>query len=167
MNSLFPAIDMGAIFSADRVYRYTLRRVWDLNNPKRCLFIMLNPSTADEDKNDPTIRRCIAFAKAWGYGGLTVVNIFAFRATDPKVMRAAIDPIGIATNDFHIKNCALGANIVVCAWGAHGAFKDRSAAVKQLLTDNAIKPHYLKLNADGQPAHPLYLRGDLKPVEWK
>lgn len=123
------------------------------------MFVGLNPSTADETQDDPTIRRCIAFAKDWGYAGLCMTNLFAFRATDPKDMKAAAEPTG-SENDMHLKALAEGAGVIVAAWGANGTYKGRDAEVRRLLP--AL--HYLALTKDGHPGHPLYLRKTLTPV---
>jgi len=147
-----------AALSACRTYRYDLCRGW--GDPKRMVaFIGLNPSTADETKEDPTIRRCIGFAKAWGYGGIHMLNLFAFRATDPKAMKTADDPVG-PLNDYYIMGVHMLCEKTVAAWGSHGGYMDRSAAVRKLIPEL----YCLKTNRDGQPAHPLYLKKDLKPV---
>ena len=151
-----------ATFSVCRRYRYTLWRNWtDLLGGGRgyAMFIGLNPSTADETENDPTIRRCISFAKSWGYDGLCMTNLFAFRATDPKVMLAESEPCG-QDNDLHLLKMAKGAGIVVAAWGLPGTHMGRADEVRQLIQNL----YCLKLTKGGQPGHPLYLPGDLKPV---
>jgi hypothetical protein len=125
------------------------------------MFIGLNPSTADETKDDPTIRRCVAFAKAWGYGGLFMTNLFAFRATDPADMKRAADPYGW-DNDHTLTSLARRAGIVVAAWGAHGAYQGRDRSVR-LLVPNL---HYLRLTKAGHPGHPLYLPANLTPTPW-
>jgi hypothetical protein len=154
----------GAVLCPERIYRYSLWRVWDDKLPV-VSFVMLNPSTADENENDPTIRRCIAFATAWGYGGLVAVNMYAFRATKPKELWIAADPIG-PDNDDHICAAIQTTTLVVCAWGAHGSVGQRSTAVYDLIRSCDTVPHYLKLTSKGEPTHPLYLPGDLKPIEW-
>tara|TARA_Y100000310_G_scaffold254164_1_gene261227 strand:+ start:64 stop:618 length:555 start_codon:yes stop_codon:yes gene_type:complete len=162
-----------AIISDCGRYRYRLTRQVG-PEPRACTFIMLNPSTADATEDDPTIRRCMAFARAWGCGKLIVVNLFAIRATDPKDMMAADDPVG-PDNMEHVKGAAdyaIYANVmepdergfVVCAWGNHGTYMDQADAVLGWLEDARVEPLCLKVNAkSGQPAHPLYLRADLKP----
>jgi len=151
-------MDGGAVFSPCRKYRYTLRRIWG-SNPVYCTFIGLNPSTADELEDDPTIRRCITFARGWGYGGMFMVNLFAYRATDPAVMMVAEDPVG-PDNDYHIKRMAAKSKIVVAAWGNHGGYKGRDKAIYGMGFDLRI----LSVTKQGQPGHPLYLPGDLIPV---
>jgi hypothetical protein len=163
------------IFSPCRKYRYTLwRDFYDgdfaFNTSPAALgyvqFIGLNPSTADETQDDPTIRRCIQFAKDWGYGSLCMTNLFAFRATDPKVMKACDCPIGESyTNDLHIYRIAEKAGMVICAWGRDGNYMERGKFVVARLKEVAEKKlHHLGLNSDGTFKHPLYLRADTKPA---
>lgn len=151
-----------ADFSPCRTWRYRLHRRWARGPVVG--FILLNPSTADETADDPTIRRCIGYAKAWGYGALTLGNLFAFRATDPRDMRAAPDPIG-PDNDAWLERIAseVGMGHLVCGWGTHGAFMGRGEAVIAHLLSTGHFPKALKLTSDGQPGHPLYLRGNLEP----
>jgi hypothetical protein len=152
-------MDKSAIFAPCRRYRYTLSRIWSTKKPF-ALFVCLNPSTADENSDDPTVRRCIRFADSWGYGGLVVANIFAYRSTDPKALYGLADPIG-PENDKFIKSMSRRAGLTVAAWGVHGAYLDRGVFVfKNLLTD----PHHLALTKNGHPKHPLYLRKDLRPI---
>lgn len=154
----------GARFSACRRWRTLLWRRWDEERPV-ANFLMLNPSTADETVLDPTCARARDFAERWGCGALVVTNVFAWRATDPAEMRAAADPVGRG-NDAAILRAARSATIVVCAWGNHGAHLGRSAQVRRLLGGAGIALHVLRLNAGGEPAHPLYLPARLAPVRW-
>lgn len=154
----------GAEFSPCRRWRYLLWRCWDARKPA-ANFLMLNPSTADETKLDPTCSRARDYAERWGYGALVVTNIFAFRNTDPSQMKAAKDPVG-ARNDDAIVRAASESAIVVCAWGNHGTFLERSSQVRKLLDKSGIALHALRVNANGEPAHPLYLPGTLKAVRW-
>jgi hypothetical protein len=151
-----------ANFSPCRRYRYDLWRKWpdspEVRHNGYVLFIGLNPSTADETNDDPTIRRCIAFARAWGYSGLCMANLFAFRATAPADMLAEHDPIG-PENDEYLLRLASQALLVVAAWGTNGTHLQRDARVKNLLPDL----HYLRLTKDGHPGHPLYLPKTLLP----
>ena len=124
---------------------------------------MLNPSTADEHKLDPTCSRARDYAERWGYGALIVTNVFGWRATDPEEMKSAKDPVGRG-NDAAIVRAARESALVVCAWGNHGAFRDRSTRVRNLLSE--MKLHALRINANGEPAHPLYLPGALTPSAW-
>lgn len=154
MPDLFPdLVHKSAEFSPCRRYRYLLSRKW--GDGLRVAFIGLNPSTADETQDDPTIRRCIGFAKAWGYGGLWMLNLFAFRATLPKDMKAAIDPVG-PENDEFIYRVAKRSALVVAAWGVHGRYRNRSVEVAGVL-GMAGPVHCLGVTQDGSPKHPLYL----------
>ena len=150
----------GAEFSTDRIYRYSLWRFWD-SGGRYAAFVGLNPSTADEKNDDPTVRRCINYAKAWGFSGLIMLNIFAFRSTDPKNLYALDDPVG-PDNDFHIRSASNKAGITVAAWGTHGEHLNRGAYVATILKH----PHCLATTKAGHPKHPLYLKKDLKPIPY-
>jgi hypothetical protein len=152
----------GAQFSRDRRYRYRLWRRWDPAQ-SQIAFCMLNPSTADEHADDPTIRRCIGFARGWGYGGVEIVNIFALRATNPRELRRADDPIGRA-NDVHVIEVAQRSTAVVIAWGVHGALLARGAAALRMLSPRA-RLLALGWTRAGEPRHPLYLRRDVRPID--
>ncbi len=154
----------GARFSPCRCWRYLLWRRWDAARPA-ANFLMLNPSTADETRLDPTCTRARRYAERWGYGALIVTNVFAWRATDPRRMLAARDPVG-PENDRAIVAAAREAALVVCAWGNHGAERGRSAEVRALLESAGVAPHALRVNAGGEPAHPLYLAAALRPRRW-
>jgi hypothetical protein len=156
--------DAGATFSACRRWRYLLWRRWDAAKPA-ANFLMLNPSTADEHKLDPTCSRARDYAERWGYGGLIVTNVFGWRATDPAAMKAVRDPVGRG-NDRAIVEAARQAALVVCAWGNHAAHLERSRRVVELLRNAGIAPHALRINAGGEPAHPLYLPGSLRATPW-
>lgn len=143
-----------AVFSDCRRYRYLLTREWAPGLPSLCV-IGLNPSTADETTDDPTIRRCIGFAKREGMGGLVMLNLFAWRATDPRDMKRALDPIGPA-NDAVIEAVTLD-RLVLCAWGVHGAYRLRDAAVIARLAQLGRQTVSLGTTKAGQPKHPLYL----------
>ncbi len=143
-----------ATFDATGTYRYSLIRTWEPSLPHVC-FVMLNPSVADAERDDPTIRRCLGFARMWGYGSLEVVNLFAFCATRPTILFRATDPIGSA-NDHYIREAVVHASLVVAAWGNHGSRQGRTAEVLPLLRS----PYCLGVTAVGQPCHPLYLRSD-------
>lgn len=153
-----------AVYSPCEQYRYTLSRVWDAGAGK-VSFVMLNPSTATEAQNDPTVERCERRARALGFGGFQVVNIFAWRATDPKVMRAQADPVG-AGNDAAILAAADWADRVICAWGSHGAHLGRGVAVEGLLRGLGRPLYQLGLTKAGQPKHPLYIGYDRQPELW-
>lgn len=150
-----------AILSDCGRYRYRLTRAWGEGRPVN--FVMLNPSTADANVDDPTIRRCVGFARDWGHGGIVVTNLFAFRSTNPKMLASAADPIG-AFNDLHIAAAAQEADLVVCAWGSHAYAGGRGREVLRKLRDMGAIPHALRLTAVGHPSHPLYLPADLKPI---
>ncbi len=158
--------EKSAVISNCGLYRYELRRVWE---PDKGIvnFIGLNPSTADAETDDPTIRRCINFARDWGYGGLIITNLFATRLTDSKQLHLVNFPVG-PDNDWWLRHAANEAKIVVAAWGAHPlAPKRGKRALNVILDDFACAPiHCLALTKDDQPRHPLYLRGDLKPVRY-
>jgi hypothetical protein len=147
-------------FSPCRTYRYVLWRQWDVTNHAYAMFIGLNPSTADEVNDDPTIRRCAGYARRWGYGALCVANLFAYRTPHPKVMKAYPDPVG-ADNDVWLVRLANGAGVVVAAWGVDGTHLRRDRVITRLL---AGKLSCLRLTKDGHPWHPLYLRKTLEPV---
>lgn len=154
-----------AVFSPCRKYRYRLRQIWDPTLPLMC-FLMLNPSTADEAQNDPTVERCERRARSTaGIGGLEVINIFAFRETDPEVMKLQPDPIG-PDNNRHIIEAAKKALMVICAWGKHGQHLGRGKEVLTLLTKEHIQPYCLKVNKDGYPTHPLYVGYHVKPIKF-
>lgn len=160
-------------FSECRQYRYTLWREWDVgirlfgvnpsNAEKYLMVIGLNPSTADATNDDPTIRRCIDFAKRWGFGALCMTNLFAWRDTKPEVMKAAMFPVG-GDNDMWLRSCADGAGMILAAWGAHGSFLDRGKTVATDLRKMGREVHALKLNKDTSPMHPLYVRADTVPA---
>ena len=154
----------GALFSPCRRWRYLLWRRWD-SRSETVNFVMLNPSTADEVVLDPTCARARSYAERWGFGTLVVTNLFAWRATDPERLKRVQDPVG-EKNDEAIVRAARKAALVVCAWGNHGAHRGRAAHVLELLSAARVRLHVLSLNGGGEPAHPLYLRGSLKPRSW-
>lgn len=153
-----------ATISACKKYRYTLSRIWDDSKPA-VLFIMCNPSTADADVDDPTIRRCINFAKAWGFGALHVVNLFAFRSSKPGDLLDAEDPIG-PDNIFHINEMVKVSNLIISAWGNSKIVEKlckKFSSYKPFLGIKVSDLDYIELAKDGTPKHPLYLSADLKP----
>lgn len=156
----------GAFFSPDRVYRYLLRRKIGVQQTT-CLFIMLNPSTADETKNDPTVARCIGFAKHWGFGRLEVCNIFGYRATDPKELYDLLPSAVIGPeNTTYIIEAIIRADKVVCAWGNHGELYGRGGEVQQEIMDLNKFPFAFKITNKGQPIHPLYQKADAPLITW-
>ena len=146
-------------------YRYNLTRIWDPIG-RRVHFLMLNPSTATEVQNDPTVERCERRARTLGYGAFCVTNIFAWRATDPKKMRAAIDPIGPYNDEVIAKACDW-ADKTIAAWGTHGAHMERGAYVKKLLAGLNKPIFHLGLSKDGHPKHPLYIFYKQMPEPWE
>jgi hypothetical protein len=152
----------GARFAHRRRYRYLLWRVWE---PALgcCNFLMLNPSTADETTNDPTIERCQCRAVRWGYGGLVVTNLFALCSSKPALLRRVADPVGPG-NDAAIAAAARQARLVICAWGNHGAYLGRAGAVRGLLDELGVVLYCLGQTLAGEPVHPLYLGYDRQPV---
>jgi hypothetical protein len=157
--------DSVAVYSLCERYRYLLTRVWDPDGTK-ALFVMLNPSTATEVQNDPTVERCERRARALGFGAFRVCNIFAYRATDPLVMRAQADPIGPQNDAAILDSARSWADRVICAWGSHGAYLDRGAQVTSLLRQTNAPLFHLGLTMGGQPKHPLYISYDRRPEPW-
>lgn len=176
--------DAGAIVSADGRYRYRLWREWrDLDGeaeghwaydpvsrervPQSCVFIMLNPSTADGSVDDPTIRRCVGFARAWHFQRIEVINLFAFRATKPSdllAMRPADDPWG-PERLRHAGEALVGSGRVICAWGSHGGHLGADRLMLQWLEGiGCTGLQALRISATGHPAHPLYIPSDTWPV---
>jgi hypothetical protein len=156
----------GARISLDGRYRYWLTREWqeeDAMNP--LVVIGLNPSTADETKDDPTIRRCIQFAKDWGHDSLTMLNLFAFRSTDPMALREAQDPVGPENDEFIRALCECSR--VLAAWGVHGTLDGRDAVVRKMLREvRGARVQVLGLTKDGHPKHPLYIAAATQPEDW-
>jgi hypothetical protein len=148
-----------AEFSPCRRYRYALTRKW-AEGPQ-VLFIMFNPSTADETNDDATIRRCISIAKSWEFGSLAVGNLFAFRTSSPAELTKAEDPVGV-DNDRWLNALHESARLTVAAWGNHGKFRNRGREVAKRLR----KLHYLHLTKQGEPAHPLYAKRGMGPRPW-
>lgn len=151
---LFPVY--GAELSACRRYRFKLWRHFGLAAPDLLTFCMLNPSTADASEDDPTVRRCMGFAKDFGFGGIMIVNLYAIRSKSPKAIKAASDPIGIE-NDGWIFEVAHEAKQVVCAWGGD-ADPVRAAHVTNIIRRAGADTSCLGVNNDGSPKHPLYLK---------
>ncbi|WP_209505092.1 MULTISPECIES: DUF1643 domain-containing protein [unclassified Ruegeria] len=153
-----------AIYSDCEKYRYSLTRIWDPEG-RKALFVMLNPSTATEVQNDPTVERCERRARALGFGAFQVTNIFAWRDTDPRKMRAAADPVG-PENDAAILDGVQWADQVIAAWGTHGAHLERGPAVEALLRGTGQSLFHLGLTKDGHPKHPLYIAYTQQPELW-
>lgn len=156
---------MSAIISSCGKYRYRLTRDLGMMGEGAVCFVMLNPSTADAENDDPTIRRCIGYARRFGAARLEVVNIFAYRSTDPGVLSGMSRDTAVGPeNDAHILDVVSRSKIVICAWGNHGSLFGRAKEVLRLI-GSVQTPMALKINAkSGEPAHPLYLKGDARPV---
>lgn len=153
-----------ALFSPCRTYRYRLTRTWDGTRPQ-AVFIMLNPSTADAFVEDPTIRRCLGFARTWGCGGLAVLNAFALRATNPRDMDRHPDPCGPDNDRVIIDTLLTAHGPVVAAWGADRSMvtSKRAQRLINLIHTGGIEPVALAVTKDGHPRHPLYVRADVTP----
>jgi len=162
-EQILGSVKKGALLSDCKVYRYRLWRIWDEAKPK-VMFIMLNPSTADGEMDDPTVRRCIGFAKSWGYGGLYIANLFAYRSTQPKDLLEHTDVVGL-DNSFHLNEMSKKCEIAVCAWG-NSKIVNKLKFNKQLLKGLKIPLYCIELSKDGTPKHPLYLKSELKPIKF-
>lgn len=149
----------GATFDDSGRFRYLLWRTWDESLPRAC-FVMLNPSTADATSDDPTIRRCIGFARSHGFGGIEVVNLFAFRTTDPALLPRTAEARG-AGNDEHIRRAIERCVVTIAAWGVHGA--GHWQAIPSL---SGIELHCLGVTNRGEPRHPLYVAGIARMQPW-
>lgn len=163
-----PGVHVGraAQLSADGLYRYGLVRRWGMGPP--ATFVMLNPSTADAEQDDPTIRRCITFARAMGAGALHVLNLYAYRATKPADLWRAEDPVGPENDSYltrHALACRAQGRPLIAAWGAH-AKPDRVAAVLEL-PGMAAALTALGVTKAGAPRHPLYLPATARPESWR
>ena len=150
-----------AKFTPCRKYRYVLYRIWDKTKPL-VMFIGLNPSKADETKDDPTINRCLNFAKSWGYGGIYVTNLFAYRTNIPKIMKDYDKPIG-EDNDKWINIISKSASLIIAAWGNDGVYLNRARVIEESISNLKC----IKKNKSGEPSHPLYLKSSLKPIPFK
>jgi hypothetical protein len=152
-------IEKGAVLSSCKTYRYQLWRIWDDTKPK-VMFLMLNPSTADANEDDATIRKCTRYAARWGYGGFYVGNLYGFRSKDRSVLKSVLNPIG-KDNEMNLLELSKKCDKIVCAWGNEEGRPERIFSKFKNL-------HYLKINKDKEnsPSHPLYLNGDLIPVKF-
>lgn len=153
-----------AEFSEDLTYRYSLTREWGAG--PRIAFIMLNPSTADERRNDPTIERCQRRSHMLGFRAMRIVNLFAFRATDPRDLKHAAQPVG-PVNDQCLADAACWADQVLCAWGVHGAHMGRDTQAVPILRKHSQKLYVLGLTRAGLPRHPLYVSYGIVPILWR
>ena len=164
-----PVPDMhGTVFSQDRRYRYWLESKLGDGGDGVCMFLMLNPSTADEVRSDPTVTRCKGFARSWGYGSLWVCNLFALRSTRPDALLSSPDPSG-PENDSHILRHAREADRIVCAWGNHGVHGDRGRRVLEMLVGDGLSGRmcHLGMTKRDQPRHPLYLKASTRPSSFE
>ncbi len=152
-----------AVYSACDAHRYRLDRRWGDAPP--LVWVMLNPSTATEAANDPTIARCERRARMAGAGGVRIVNLFSLRATRPADLMQAMGPNGPDANAHILAACG-GAGLVVAGWGVHGTHRDRAAQVRTMLRDNGVELHTLGLTRDGHPRHPLYVAYATTPDPW-
>ena len=166
---LYPGED--TLWSPDRAYRYFLRRSvegdWELSQKPPISFLLLNPSTADEVKDDPTVAKCRRHAHRWGFGEVIILNAFAYRATDPKNMRAQVDPVGPENDAVILETCRVVRDLggtIVCGWGNHGQHKGRSDALRALLSPFETKA--FKISKTGEPSHPLYLSMETELVDY-
>ena len=150
-----------AIISDCKTYRYELRRIWD-SSRALVLFICLNPSTADHELEDRTSIVCVNYAKRWGYGGLIIVNLFAYRSTDISKLYLVNDPIG-PENDLHIMRLCDEAAEIICAWGSDVGYRDRGTKVMSYLKN----PKCLVKLKSGRPGHPLYKSKALNPIPFE
>lgn len=171
-----PDSQRGAEFSLDRQYRYRLWHCWERG--RILLWLMLNPSTANETDLDPTLRRCEGFARTLGFGSIVVVNLFAVVSADPKVLLTHPDAVGdgrlrvttehrSVTNTGVIRDEVRNANMLICGWGAFPEARDRARFVASMLRDNRVQMYCLGTTKDGHPRHPLYLRADTKPIPYE
>jgi hypothetical protein len=154
-------LEYGAVFDVSESYRYSLWRTWSAYQP-RIVFVLLNPSTADGERSDPTIRRCIGFARAWKFGSLEVVNLFAYRATDARELFKLNDPVG-EENNYFLMQAVERCSTVVVGWGTRGTLLGRDNQVMSLLAGRK-DVYCLGITKDGQPRHPLYVKRDIIPV---
>jgi hypothetical protein len=157
---------IAATFSPCRTYRYTLTRSARIRHAMKstAVFCMLNPSTADETQDDPTIRRCRGYADAWDCNGVTILNVYAYRSTDPKALRQVADPVGV-DNNYWLAKVAAEAGDIVCAWGKH-ADRIRVITVADILRRAGARLWCLGTNKDGSPVHPLYQPRDAQLISW-
>jgi hypothetical protein len=148
----------GASFSDDRRYRYLLWR----SGRRPVTWVLLNPSTADETTDDPTIRRCRGYARDWGYDGVIIANAFAWRSTNPKALYTLTDPVGPENDEYILRAASLAAGPIVCGWGNHGVLLSRGAKIVRMLRDAGHSPKAFGFTKHRQPWHPLYLKADLE-----
>lgn len=149
-------LENDAVISDCGKYRYLLRRTWDFKKP-RALLVMLNPSTADAHTDDATIRSCVRLLSGIGYGSMEVVNVFAFRATDPAELEKVEDPIGPQNADI-MDNAIRRCDVVVFAWGAHEMAKERGRLIRSTVKASKPAVYCFGKTKQGDPRHPLYIK---------
>ena len=152
-----------ALYSSCGQYRYRLTRRWGAGPV--LVWIMLNPSTATEERNDPTIARCEGRARRGGFGGVEILNLFAFRATRPADLRQAEDPVGPGNGQVVLEGAAR-AGMILCGWGVHGSLRDAGAQMRETLNARGLVLHTLGLTKAGHPRHPLYVGNAVVPQPW-
>jgi hypothetical protein len=157
-------VETTARFSECGQYRYRLTRVWDQNLPM-VNWLMMNPSIANEERDDPTVAKCQRYARRWGKGGIIVTNCFALISTDPKALRTHESPIG-PMNNSQLLSAAMESSLVICAWGNPSSFMDRGQYVYNMLINQNVELHCLKINKNGESCHPLYLKEELDPIPY-
>ena len=167
-SSVFDYLYADAVFSRDEIYRYSLKRIWHTDKAP-LVIIMLNPSTADHRVLDPTVRRCENFARAWSRGGIIILNLFALRSTDPKILKLVkFDPIG--EYNYHYWETTIKLYrppFVLCAWGTHGGYQDQDIKFVRLARKLHMPMMTLGVTKKGYPKHPLYLSKSIAPIEYK
>lgn len=151
----------GAVISDCGQYRYQLTRQW--GDGEACTFIMLNPSTADADIDDATVRRCMDFCRRWSYDGLLILNLFAYRATNPSELQAVADPVGPENDEHILRGLKSARGPVIAAWGAHGSYMGRDVDVMHLVDRPMM---CLSKTMRGAPGHPLYLPKTRQPMHF-
>lgn len=164
---LLEGVTATARLSSCGTYRYSLTRSWD-ESQLRVLWVMCNPSTADADQDDQTLRACQDFTRRWGYGSLTVANLFALRSPHPDRLRQHPDPIG-PSNDAVLAAAFADVDryaLVIAAWGDHGAYMHRGLIVHRMAERVDRLMHALAFSKVGRPRHPLYLPRTLEPLPW-
>lgn len=156
--------DSDAVYSQCELYRYSLTRIWDVRG-SRILFVMLNPSTATELRNDPSVERCERRARMMGFGAFRVCNIFAWRSTDPSILARISEPVGELNNEAILEGCTW-ADHILCAWGNHGKLGGRGVEVNRLIRSTGSPQYHLGLTKSGHPKHPLYIGYRVAPERW-
>ena len=158
-----PGVEGRAVFSPDGEYRYVLRREWDTTGPI-CTFVGLNPSTAEHDVDDPTVRKCWRWASEWGYGSMVMLNAFAYRATDPRHLHGR-NVLG--DNLAYLRAVAGESDLLIAAWGASSMVDTEALALMLLRYSKKGEVYHLGLTKNGRPRHPLYLANATTPTLWK